>query len=143
MSSHSMPFGSRAAACRFESWKRLLPESMITSPGSRISASCPTMASVASPDGTLITTWRGGLSMSRSRSIGSATVIRPPFSGSFAISAAVASVRFQATTSCPPRAARRAMPAPIRPSPQIATCMCASSAVSFRGAAVAHASVIW
>ena len=60
---------------------------------------------------------------STSRSSGSATAIRPWFSGSAAISAATDSVRFQAITSWPPRAARRAIPAPILPSPLIATCI--------------------
>ena len=60
MSSHSSPRSASSAAWRLESWKRLLPASMITSPGSRIAASWSISASVASPDGTLITTWRGG-----------------------------------------------------------------------------------
>src|SRR5688500_2615536 len=81
------------------------------------------MSSVALPEGTLITTWRGAAIISTSRSIGSATAMRPSFSASPAISVATASVRFQATTSWPPRAARRAMPAPILPSPAIPTCM--------------------
>ena len=54
--------------------------------------------------------------------MGSATVMRPSFSGYAATSAVTDSVRFQATTSWPPRAARRAMPAPILPRPAIATC---------------------
>ena len=62
-------------------------------------ASCSIKASVAAPEGTLTTTWRGGVMSSTSRSMGSATAIRPSFSGSAATSAVTDSVRFHATTS--------------------------------------------
>ena len=83
-----MPFSASSLAWRLESRKRLLPASMITSPGSRTAASWSIIASVASPDGTLMITWRGAAISSTSRSSGSATAMRPSFSGSAAISVA-------------------------------------------------------
>ncbi len=75
-------------------------------------------SSVVCPCGSMNQRTRGAVS-ALGTSVSSRTASAPSLSSSCAFS----KVRFQTTTRCPPRSSRRAMLAPMRPKPIMATSM--------------------
>src|SRR6266850_2549115 len=98
------------------------PPFTIVSPGVKRLARSVTTCSVAAPAGTITHATRGGRSAWTKSS--SAVV---PVAPSLAIALTPAGSDAYPTISWPPRIRRRAMLAPIRPSPTIPTCMESSS----------------
>src|SRR5690606_16362861 len=120
-----MPRSARRAARAMSSLKYVLPPSITTSPGDSTSASVETTASVAAPAGTMDHTARGASSAPASPERSSTA--RAPASTS---GAAEDGSRSYTTTSWPAASRRRAMLAPMRPSPIIAICIIMSLRIS-------------
>src|SRR5829696_6242194 len=91
---------------------------MTASPAASSPASSSSVASVASPAGTITHTARGAASCATSAGSESAAVAPAP-----AAARSASALRSKATTECPPRCSRAVMFAPIFPSPTIPICM--------------------
>src|SRR5690242_4066429 len=119
-----MPRALSALARRRSSRQKVLPPSMIVSPGDSSSPRRAIVASVASPAGSMTQTARGA-----SRRETTSARSRPAVAPSRASAPAADASWSKATTAWPLRIRRRARLAPMRPSPIIPICMDALPAV--------------
>src|SRR3569623_579604 len=113
-----MPFAATIFARRMSSLKNELPPSMIVSPDSSFLPRSSTVASVGPPAGTM-TQMRRGFGIALIIASSESAPVAPSDASCFTASA----LRSYATIVWPFFMSRRAMLAPIRPSPIIPSCM--------------------